>query len=195
MRSIEEAGMAVSQTERAEAAAQTDGHTSERLLQVVSFRLGGEEYGLEILRVQEIIRMVGLTRVPNSRKFVEGVINLRGKLIPILGLRKRFGLEPRESDRGTRIIVVEVAGEVIGFEVDSVSEVLRIPVETIEPPPRLSRHNNEYVSGVGKLQDRLLLLLDINRVLAEPSAEPVAEVPAASIIEEPVTAPEEALVS
>jgi purine-binding chemotaxis protein CheW len=187
--------MAVSQTERAEAAAQTNGHASERLLQVVSFRLGGEEYGLEILRVQEIIRMVGLTRVPNSRKFVEGVINLRGKVIPILGLRKRFGLEARESDRGTRIIVVEVAGEVIGFEVDSVSEVLRIPVETVEPPPRLSRHNNEYVSGVGKLQDRLLLLLDINRVLAEPSAEPVAQVPAPSIIEEPVTAPEEALVS
>lgn len=187
--------MAVSQTERPEPAAQSNGHGSENLLQVVSFRLGGEEYGLEILRVQEIIRMVGLTRVPNSRKFVEGVINLRGKVIPIVGLRKRFGLEPRESDRGTRIIVVEVVGEVIGFEVDSVSEVLRIPVETIEPPPRLSRHNNEYVSGVGKLQDRLLLLLDIDRVLVESSSEPIAEVPAPSIVEEPVTAPEEALVS
>ncbi len=187
--------MAVSQTERADSATQSNSHGSESLLQVVSFRLGSEEYGLEILRVQEIIRMVGLTRVPNSRKFIEGVINLRGKVIPILGLRKRFGLEARESDRGTRIIVVEVAGEVIGFEVDSVSEVLRIPVETIEPPPRLSRHNNEYVSGVGKLQDRLLLLLDINRVLAEPPSEPAARVPAPSIIEEPVTFPEEALVS
>lgn len=91
--------------------------------------------------------------------------------------------------------MVEVVGEVIGFEVDSVSEVLRIPVETIEPPPRLSRHNNEYVSGVGKLQDRLLLLLDIDRVLVESSSEPIAEVPAPSIVEEPVTAPEEALVS
>ena len=187
--------MAVSQTEIAESGAHSNGHASERLLQVVSFRLGGEEYGLEILRVQEIIRMVGLTRVPNSRRFVEGVINLRGKVIPILGLRKRFGLEARESDRGTRIIVVEVASDVIGFEVDSVSEVLRIPVETIEPPPRLSRHNNEYVSGVGKLQDRLLLLLDIDRVLAEPPSDAVVEVPAPSIIEEPVTAPEEALVS
>jgi purine-binding chemotaxis protein CheW len=187
--------MAVSQAENAEAAAQSNGHASERLLQVVSFRLGGEEYGLEILRVQEIIRMGGLTRVPNSRKFVEGVINLRGKVIPILGLRKRFGLEARPSDTGTRIIVVEVAGEVIGFEVDSVSEVLRIPVETIEPPPRLSRHNNEYVSGVGKLQDRLLLLLDIDRVLTEPPPELAALAPAPSIIEEPVTTHEEAVVS
>jgi purine-binding chemotaxis protein CheW len=187
--------MAVSQTEIVESGAHSNGHASERLLQVVSFRLGDEEYGLEILRVQEIIRMVGLTRVPNSRRFVEGVINLRGKVIPILGLRKRFGLEARESDRGTRIIVVEVASEVIGFEVDSVSEVLRIPVETIEPTPRLSRHNNEYVSGVGKLQDRLLLLLDIDRVLAEPPSDAVARVAAPSILEEPVTAPEEALVS
>lgn len=151
-------------------ASQNRGGPGGELLQLVGFRLGSEEYGLEILRVQEIIRMQSLTRVPNSPGFVEGVINLRGKVIPVVGLRKRFGLPGREHDKATRIIVVEVKGDVMGFEVDSVSEVLRIPTDTVEPPPRLSKRNNEYVSGVGKLEDRLLLLLDVNRLMTEADA-------------------------
>jgi purine-binding chemotaxis protein CheW len=166
-------------------AAENQGASSPNLLQLVSFRLGSEEYGLEILRVQEIIRMQNLTRVPNSPAFVEGVINLRGKVIPVVGLRKRFGLPPRDHDKATRIIVVEVRGDVMGFEVDSVSEVLRIPADTVEPPPRLSKRNNEYVSGVGKLEGRLLLLLDVNRLMtdAEAAAQPL---PAAAAPPEPV---------
>lgn len=137
------------------------------LLQLVSFHIGGEEFGLNILRVQEIIRIQQLTRVPNSPDYVDGVINLRGKVIPVVALRKRFGLENLAHDKQTRIVVVEVKGTVLGFIVDSVSEVLRIPTDTVEPPPRLGKVEREYVSGVGKLDNRLLILLDVDRLMSD----------------------------
>ncbi len=137
------------------------------LLQLVSFHIGGEEFGLDILRVQEIIRVQQLTRVPNSPDFVDGVINLRGKVIPVIALRRRFGLEEIPHDKQTRIVVVEVQGTVLGFIVDSVSEVLRIPMDTVEPPPRLGKVDREYVSGVGKLDNRLLILLDVDRLMSD----------------------------
>jgi purine-binding chemotaxis protein CheW len=137
------------------------------LMQLVSFHVGGEEFGIEILRVQEIIRIQQLTPVPNSPNFLDGVINLRGKVIPVVALRRCFSLEDRPHDKQTRIVVVEVNGSVLGFIVDSVSEVLRLPVETIEPPPRLGKVEREYVSGVGKLDDRLLILLDLNRLMSD----------------------------
>jgi len=141
------------------------GHAA--LLQLVSFHIGGEEFGLDILRVQEIIRIQALTRVPNSPDFVDGVINLRGKVIPVVALRRRFGLEELAHDKQTRIVVVEVRGTVLGFIVDSVSEVLRIPKDTVEPPPRLGKVEREYVSGVGKLDNRLLILLDVDRLMCD----------------------------
>ena len=137
------------------------------LLQLVSFHIGGEEFGLDILRVQEIIRIQALTRVPNSPDFVDGVINLRGKVIPVIALRKRFGLEELAHDKQTRIVVIEVKGTVLGFIVDSVSEVLRIPKDTVEPPPRLGKVEREYVSGVGKLDNRLLILIDVDRLMSD----------------------------
>ena len=149
---------------------------SNELLQLVSFHLDGEEFGLEILRVQEIIRMMELTRVPNSPSFVEGVINLRGKVIPVIGLRKSFGLKDHPHDKETRIVVVEVSGTVVGFVVDSVSEVLRIPANTVEPPPRLGKVDREYISGVGKLNDRLLLLLDVDCLMSRSEQAAVAQV-------------------
>jgi purine-binding chemotaxis protein CheW len=97
---------------------------------------------------------------------MEGVMNLRGKIIPVIALRKRFGLEQAPSDKQNRIVVVEIKGAVLGFIVDSVSEVLRIPADTVEPPPRLGLVEREYVSGVGKLGDRLLILLDADRLLS-----------------------------
>jgi purine-binding chemotaxis protein CheW len=146
-------------------------HSGEKghreLLQLVSFHIGGEEFGLDILRVQEIIRVQQLTRVPNSPDFVDGVINLRGKVIPVVALRRRFGLEDLAHDKQTRIVVIEVKGTVLGFIVDSVSEVLRIPVDTVEPPPRLGKVEREYVSGVGKLDNRLLILLDVDRLMSD----------------------------
>lgn len=147
-----------------------NGHDKQvhgELLQLVSFHVGGEEFGLEILKVQEIIRVQQLTRVPNSPDFMDGVINLRGKVIPVVSLRKVFGLDGLDHDKQTRIVVVEVKGTVLGFIVDSVSEVLRIPADTVEPPPRLSKVKREYVSGVGKLDNRLLILLDVDRLMSD----------------------------
>lgn len=145
-------------------------------LQLVSFRVAEEEFGLEILRVQEIIRIQQLTRVPASPDFIEGVINLRGRVIPVISLRRRFGLPQQPADKQTRIVVVEVNGSVLGFMVDAVSEVLRLPASTVEPPPRLGRVEREYVRGVGKLDNRLLILLDIDRLMSDTEGAACAEV-------------------
>ncbi|MHC1789390.1 chemotaxis protein CheW [Solidesulfovibrio sp.] len=137
------------------------------LLQLVTFSIGEEEFGVDILSVQEIIRMMDITKVPRAPDFVEGVINLRGKVIPIIDLRRRFGLSTRDHDKHTRIIVIEINNMIVGFVVDSVSEVLRIPASTVEPPPPVvSGLESEYISGVGKLEDRLLILLDLNKLLS-----------------------------
>ncbi len=137
------------------------------LLQLVTFSIGEEEFGVDILSVQEIIRMMDITKVPRAPDFVEGVINLRGKVIPIIDLRRRFGLTTRDHDKHTRIIVIEINNMIVGFVVDSVSEVLRIPASTVEPPPPVvSGLESEYISGVGKLEDRLLILLDLNKLLS-----------------------------
>jgi purine-binding chemotaxis protein CheW len=134
---------------------------AENLLQVVSFRVGNEEFGLDILRVHEIIRVQDLTRVPNSPDFVDGVINLRGKVIPVISLRRRFGLQEQAHDKEIRIVVLEIQNMVLGSIVDSVSEVLRLPAHTVAPPPRLGKIGREFVAGVGKLENRLMILLDV----------------------------------
>ena len=142
------------------------------LLQLVTFSIGEEEFGVDILKVQEIIRTMEITKVPKAPEFVEGVINLRGKVIPIIDLRKRFGLIAKDHDKNTRIIVIEISNMIVGFVVDSVSEVLRIPANTVEPPPPVvAGLESEYISGVGKLQDRLLILLDLNRLLSKDEAQ------------------------
>lgn len=143
------------------------GATTDELLQLVSFKIGGEEFGVDILRVQEINRMLEVTRVPNSPEFVEGVINLRGKVIPIVDLRTRFGMPRKEHDNDTRIVVVELTGNVVGFVVDGVNEVLRIPKSVTEPPPSIvAGVQAEYITAVGKLEDRLLILLDLEKILS-----------------------------
>jgi purine-binding chemotaxis protein CheW len=144
----------------------TGGSAASDELQLVSFTIGSEEFGVDILKVQEINRTVEITRVPQAPHYVEGVINLRGKVIPIIDLRKRFGLELKEHDKNTRIVVVDIDGNVMGMIVDSVSEVLRLPANTIEPPPELvTGINAEYIKGVAKLEDRLLIFLDLSRVV------------------------------
>ena len=151
----------------------TDTQTGD-LLQLVGFRLGNEEYGIDILKVQEINRIADITRIPQSPDFVEGVINLRGNVIPIINLRKRFNMPEREHDRQTRIVVGEIEGRTVGLVVDAVSEVLRLPADTIEPAPKLvSKGQADYITGVGKLEDRLLMLLDIDKILTGPDKEKV----------------------
>jgi len=148
----------------AESIAKTSG--SDELIQLVSFNIGEEEFGVDILKVQEINRMVEVTRVPNAPEYVDGVINLRGKVIPIIDLRRRFGMPRKEKDKNSRIIVVELTGKVLGFVVDAVSEVLRIPGSVTEPPPSIiAGIKAEYITAIGKLENRLLILLDLERVL------------------------------
>ena len=138
------------------------------LLQLVSFCIGDEEFGVDILKVQEIIRMINITSVPNSPEFVEGVINLRGRVIPVIDLRIRLGMVKLEHDKDTRIVVVDIEGKTIGFIVDSVSEVLRIPRSITEaPPPLTTGINAEYITAIGKLEDRLIILLDLEKILRE----------------------------
>lgn len=149
----------------------------DELLQLVTFSIGEEEFGVDILKVQEIIRTMEITKVPRAQDFVEGVINLRGKVIPIIDLRRRFGFTSKEHDKHTRIIVIEINNMIVGFVVDSVSEVLRIPAATVEPPPPVvAGVESEYISGVGKLQDRLLILLDLDKLLSSEDMEALSQV-------------------
>jgi len=141
---------------------------SSELLQLVSFKIGAEEFGIDILKVNEIIRMMSITKVPNAPSFVDGVVNLRGRVIPVINLRAKLVLPRKEYDRNSRIIVVELNTKTIGFIVDEVSEVLRIPVNITEKPPEMvSGINAAYITAIGKLEDRLLILLDLERILGE----------------------------
>jgi len=143
---------------------------TDSLEQMVTFNLGQEEFGVNILQVQEINRMVEITRVPQTERYVEGIINLRGKVIPIIDLRKKFGMPEKEYNNHTRIVVVDVANETIGLVVDGVSEVLRVPAGSLEDAPRLisgesSRSGAEYIKAIVKLEDRLLIYLDLDKII------------------------------
>jgi purine-binding chemotaxis protein CheW len=144
-------------------------HKSETsdILQIVSFKIGDEEFGVDILNVQEINKMTQITKVPNAPDFVDGVINLRGRVIPVINLRTRLKLEKKEPDKDTRIIVVDIEKNTVGFIVDGVSEVLRIPVSVTEAPPAIvAGVDSEFIKSVGKLEDRLLILIDLDKVLS-----------------------------
>ncbi len=147
------------------------------LLQLVTFNLGNEEYAVAILKVQEINRMKEITRVPNSPPYVEGVINLRGKVIPVVNLRSKFGLAAKENNEQTRIMIMDIQGITMGLVVDSVSEVLRIPSSTVEPtPPMASNISAEFIKGIAKVDDRLIILLDMDRLLGRAEESELVEV-------------------
>lgn len=138
-----------------------------RTFQVVSFRLGEEEYGVDIMAVQEIILVGNVTQVPEVPEHVLGVINLRGNVIPILSLRRRFGMAEAPHGDATRIVVMNLHGRTVGAVVDAVSEVLRLSVEDISPtPPTLLGAGKDYVLGLARRKDRLLILLDMARLLS-----------------------------
>ncbi|MGB2628620.1 MAG: chemotaxis protein CheW [Candidatus Acidiferrum sp.] len=150
--------------------------------QVVGFRIGNETYGVRIASVREIVRVPEITSVPNAPDAIEGVINLRGKIIPVMDLRKRFGAKDVVSDKRNRILVVELENKLLGLIVSAASEVLKIPPSEIEAPGTVfAEGESSYVTGVGKLKGRLVILLDIARLLRQPefkkleeAAEPVA---------------------
>lgn len=152
-------------------------NTTDEVVQLVSFNIGDEEFGVDILKVQEINRMVDITRVPNSPEYVEGVINLRGKVIPIINMRKRLGMTPKPLDKDTRIIVVEIEKKVVGFIVDSVNEVLRINKSITEPPPSMvAGIDSDFITAIAKLEDRLLILLDLEKILTRSEIEEIKKI-------------------
>jgi purine-binding chemotaxis protein CheW len=141
--------------------------TEGDLTQLISFLVGDEEYGLDILRVKEVIRVRAITRLPRAPSFVKGIINLRGDVIPIIDLRDKFGLEHREYTAMTRVIVVDVDNRLVGMVVDAASQVVRVPADHIDPPPPIvGGLSAEFIKGVGKLEERLIILLNIDRILS-----------------------------
>jgi purine-binding chemotaxis protein CheW len=135
--------------------------------QLVVFTLAKEHYGVRIAVVESIIKLQPITAVPCSPAFVEGVTNLRGRVLPVIDLRKRFGLPADEPTKDTRIVVVEMSGTLVGMIVDAVSEVLRVPAESIESPsPIVTTVDSAFITGIAKVGERLIILLDLEKVLS-----------------------------
>lgn len=152
-------------------------------IQVVGLRIGRETFGVPIHVVREIVRIPEITAVPNAPDYVEGVINLRGRIISVIDLRKRFGETELEPSKKNRIVVVELENRSIGLIVDSASEVLKLPPAEIEAPGSVFPDGElEYVTGVGKLKGRLIILLDLTKVLKNGELRRLGELaePAAS---------------
>lgn len=145
----------------------------EETVQVIVFNMGEERYGVDISQVKEIIKPPKITRIPNSPDFIEGVTNLRGQITTIINLRKRFGRGAKETDNETRIIVIEYENVVIGMIVDSVNEVKYLSSKDIDELPDIitSRDESKFLTGVGKLEDGLLTLIDLDKVFSEEEIE------------------------
>ena len=148
----------------------------EKDLQVVGFRIGNETFGVRIGSVREIVRVPEITSVPSAPETVEGVINLRGKIIPVMDLRKRFGHVDIQPDKKNRILVVELDNKLIGLIVNAASEVLKIPPSDIEAPGSVfAEGESSYVTGVGKLKGRLIILLDVSKLLRQQEVKRLGE--------------------
>jgi purine-binding chemotaxis protein CheW len=146
----------------------------------LTFELGKEIYGLAILKVQEIIKLMAITCVPRTPDFVRGVINLRGRVIPVVDLRTKFGMEAFENTDRTCIIVVEITGAdhgiTMGVLVDAVSEVLEVAAEQIEPPPSFGMSvSTDFILGMGKVEEKVVMLLDVDKVLASEELSMVGQ--------------------
>lgn len=153
------------QVQRAESKRATE--NPDEVKQHVTFVIGEETYGVEVLRVQEIIGMTQITHVPNSMAFMKGVINLRGSVVPVVDMRLKFAMEERPYDVFTVIIIVEVRDRMIGMIVDSVSDVVSIPIKSIQDTPHFSaRIETDFISGIGQVDDKLVIILDVDRILS-----------------------------
>ena len=146
-----------------------------QLKQLISFTVGEEEYGLELLRVKEVIRMRQITWLPRAPHCVKGIINLRGEVIAIIDLRDRLGLSSIEQTATTRVIVVEVEGRSVGVVVDSASQVVRVPANQFDPaPPVMGKAAGEFIIGVGKIGEKLIILIDVDRILSVEELSQIA---------------------
>jgi purine-binding chemotaxis protein CheW len=162
-----------------------DSSSTMNEIQLVVFDLASEHYGVDISDVREIMRMQNITKVPGAMSYVEGVINLRGKVLPVLDLRKRLGLKVAEQTEESRIVVVDIADGEVGVIVDAVTEVLRVQNASIDPPSSMmAQGNSDYLRGIAKLTDRLIILLDLNKLLSSKvDADAIAKVLGESRIE------------
>ena len=142
----------------------------------LTFRIASEDYGIAIANVTEIIGIQSITEIPEMADYIKGVINLRGKVIPVMDVRLRFKLPPRDYDERTCIVVVEIDGTSVGLVVDTVNEVADIPEEQVEPAPKSKRKGGSYIQGIGKIGQEVKILLDINRILYEDELETISEV-------------------
>ncbi len=135
--------------------------------QYVTFALAGEEYGVDILKVQEIIGYKGFTKIPDVAEYIKGVLNLRGTVVPVVDLRLKFRMEPKEYDKFTVIMIVVVQGRVMGIIVDAVSDVVNLGPKDIQPTPKIAaRIKTDFITGMGKKDEKFIILLDIERVLS-----------------------------
>lgn len=151
--------------------------STDRSEQLVVFDLADEFYGVDIGAVNTIIRMQDITKIPRTPEFVEGVINLRGSIVPVIDLRKRFSLPVSDATKSSRIVVVEAGGQMIGMVVDAVAETLRLSADMIEPPsPIVVNVDSAYVRGVGKQENRLVILIDLEKVLTEKDLDALSNV-------------------
>jgi purine-binding chemotaxis protein CheW len=145
-------------------------------LHIVGFRVGTEVFGVPIALVHEIVRVPEITSVPDAPGYVQGVINLRGKIVSVIDLRRRFGEKETKPSKKNRILVAEAAGKLVGLIVDSASEVLKIPENEIELPPVFDQGENNYVIGLGKLNGRLIILVDLNKILQKGELRRLGEI-------------------
>ena len=141
----------------------------------LTFHIGTEDYGISIAYVTEIIGIQSITEIPEMPDFIKGVINLRGKVIPVMDVRIRFKLSPREYDERTCIIVVEIDDTSVGLVVDAVNEVADIPEDQVEAPPKSKRKGGSYIQGIGKIDKEVKILLDVNKILYDGELESITE--------------------
>ena len=134
-------------------------------LQIVCFKIGKEVYGIDILKVQEILKLPKITRLPKSKSYIIGVIDLRSKVIPIANLGLKFAIDSSNVDNCTRAIVVDIGGKKVGLAIDSVSHVIKVKSDDIEPPPPIVKGiSGKYIVGIAKLEDGFVIILDINQI-------------------------------
>ncbi|RQD76127.1 MAG: purine-binding chemotaxis protein CheW [Candidatus Syntrophonatronum acetioxidans] len=145
-----------------------EGSLAKGEIQLVIFSLHGEEFGIDINQVKEVLKFIQVTHIPHTAEYVEGVINLRGEVIPVVNLRKRFDIsDEKEEELKKRIIIAKIEGDLVGLIVDSVSEVLRLPLRAVESPSgTVAGSRSEFLRGVGKHDDRLIIILELDKIIA-----------------------------
>jgi purine-binding chemotaxis protein CheW len=147
-----------------------------RELQIVGFRVGGETFGVPISLVHEIVRVPEITAVPDSPQYVEGVINLRGRIVPVIDLRKRFGEATPARNKKNRVLVTDVDSKIVGLIVDAASEVLKVPESEVELPPAVLEEGDlSFVTGLGKIGGRLIILIDVAKILQKGELPRITE--------------------